>query len=1211
MVARGGSFAGTERFEIRSRIGEGASGVVYAAYDRARKTMVALKTLGTRSSESLLLLKSEFRSVQDLQHPNLVQLGELIEDHGEWFFTMELVNGVDFLAYVRPHGRVEEGRLRTALVQLVRGLHALHSAHKIHRDVKPSNVLVTGEGRVVVLDFGIVHDLLTRTVSDDGPIGTAGYMAPEQAADEPLTTAADWYAVGTVLYEALTGALPFKGTVEDMLHQKLANVAPRASDRAAGVAPDLNDLCADLLRGTAQERPGGAEILARLGATAHEAPSGQHVVFVGRKAELGVLHAALERVVAGATVTVLVEGESGVGKSHLLRSFTEGLSSGHPTVLRFFGRCYERESVPYKAVDGVVDGIAKLLMEDSDGGASLWPAGMGLLAHAFPVLAPFVKRRASADLLEIPNPKERRQRVFQSLRELLTRMAAQAPLVLAVDDLQWGDADSLALLAEVLRPPNAPRVLLVAAARLGTDGLSSSAAAELPGVVTRIRLEKLPAEDTEELIARLLPATDTDSERRSRVRAIANESGGHPLFIDELVRQGPLSGPGGGSRVLRLDDALWTRALRVDTSARELLELTAVAGLPLPQRVLARAARIDPAELFRSTLILRAERFVRTSGVGMDDSIEPYHDRVRESVLAHLEAPARKERHRQLAASLEEEGARVDPEILTTHWSGAGDDLRAATYAVKAADRASSTTAFDHAARLYRLALELDPRTGKGREELERKLAEALTNAGRGAEAAEVRLALAERAETTEALDLRRRAAEQLMCSGHFDRGVEILSATLQAVGIAQPRSAIALLVSLLFFRLVLRLRGLRRRNRDPAAIDRWVLARIDTTRSAGSGLAMTDNVLGAYFQTRNLLLALPSGDPHRTTYALCMEVIFSSSGGFATRARTERLLASARATADQVGTGEAMGMAAAAAGYLHYFCGEWRRAYEWHSQAEQLFRDRCVGMAFEINSVRAFFLRALAYMGDVRALRERLPPVCREADERRDRYSATSLRAGILSLVRLADDTPDLVQAELDEVSAWLPERSFIIPTYWYVVARSQLALYRGDGGDAHDQLASSWRALERSLLLRATAVRVATVDLRGRSAVAAARTRPAHRDALSRVVEDCATRLGRESPSFLWPQACARMLLAALEQLRGGGSADVAASHAREAAQLFEQAGMALHAAAARARAGELVGGGDGADLVQSAHELMRSQGVVSPERFARLLVPDFATA
>ena len=95
-------FAGTERFEVVRRLGHGGMGVVYEAIDRERQGRVALKTLRHVDAEALYRLKNEFRGLQDLEHPNLVGLGELIEERGQWFFTMELIEGVNFLTYVRP-----------------------------------------------------------------------------------------------------------------------------------------------------------------------------------------------------------------------------------------------------------------------------------------------------------------------------------------------------------------------------------------------------------------------------------------------------------------------------------------------------------------------------------------------------------------------------------------------------------------------------------------------------------------------------------------------------------------------------------------------------------------------------------------------------------------------------------------------------------------------------------------------------------------------------------------------------------------------------------------------------------------------------------------------------------------------------------------------------------------------------------------------------
>ena len=95
-------FRGTSRFDVRARIGQGAFGMVYDAFDRERSTRVAVKTLKVVDAETLLSLKNEFRAVQDLQHPNLVSLGELFESAGTWFFTMEFVQGMHFVAYARP-----------------------------------------------------------------------------------------------------------------------------------------------------------------------------------------------------------------------------------------------------------------------------------------------------------------------------------------------------------------------------------------------------------------------------------------------------------------------------------------------------------------------------------------------------------------------------------------------------------------------------------------------------------------------------------------------------------------------------------------------------------------------------------------------------------------------------------------------------------------------------------------------------------------------------------------------------------------------------------------------------------------------------------------------------------------------------------------------------------------------------------------------------
>src|SRR5262245_10825459 len=136
-----------ERFVIQHRIGQGAMGVVYAAIDSERNAPVALKTLRGASPQALWRFKNEFRLLAQVVHPNVVLLHELITQGEQHFFTMELLHGVDFLTWVRDDPR----RLRDALRQLAEGVATIHTHGLLHRDIKPTNVLVTDAGRVVLL----------------------------------------------------------------------------------------------------------------------------------------------------------------------------------------------------------------------------------------------------------------------------------------------------------------------------------------------------------------------------------------------------------------------------------------------------------------------------------------------------------------------------------------------------------------------------------------------------------------------------------------------------------------------------------------------------------------------------------------------------------------------------------------------------------------------------------------------------------------------------------------------------------------------------------------------------------------------------------------------------------------------------------------------------------------------------------------------------
>jgi hypothetical protein len=990
------------------------------------------------------------------------------------------------------------------------------------------------------------------------------------------------------------------GRGQDQLEQKLSEEAPPPRSIAREVPDDLNALCIDLLRMSPDARPVGSEILRRLGvAPAAEALGSAKAatIFIGRRDELTALDAAYASTASPCAVTVCVHGQSGVGKSFLVRRFIDDLRARETNARVLSGRCYERESVPYKAVDGVVDQLGRFLVTlDADQASSLMGGDRALLSRAFPVLADADVPPDAEPISVVPH--ELRARVFAASRRLFGRLAARGPLILVIDDLQWADLDSLSLLAEIMRPPGAPAMLLVATMRGGADRAAGAARADLAarigGDVRFVHVEQLHQNEARELASRLIgrgAASDVE------IDAIVAEAQGHPLFIDELVRQRASHGDG---QSMRLDVALWARVTRLEPSARRLLEVVAIAGLPMAQEVVADAAELDPSLIFSLGAVLRAANFVKTGGPRRGDPIEPYHDRVRESVLAHLDDRQRITWHGRLAAALER-ATSADAEALATHWQGAGEHDKAAGYAERAAANAVSALAFDRAARLYRRCLELRPgvELADWRHGVRARLAAALTDGGYVAEAAEVQLELAADARGDEAIDRRRIAAEHLLCSGHFDRGLALLHAVLDAVRIYFPRSPLAVIVALLAARLVLWVRGVSFTPREASAIDTHALVRIDAVWSAGAGFSMSDNIRGAYFQTRNLLLALAVGDPQRVVRALAMEIAFRAASGDP----TERLLATGHALAERLGTPEARAMVDGAEGWAHYMVASWPAAKRFFVTSEALFRDRCVGVAFMLNSERQMLYRTLGYMGELGELAARVTPALREVEAQDDHHSILHLRTGPMVLLGLAADDPDGVAATLESASKDLPRGAFLVQHYFALLGACQLDLYRGDDAAAHARVTAAWPALQRSLLLRIQPIRILSLELRARCALASASRRSgSSRDELFRIATRAARRLERDP--LPWAHASAAIARGALQLARG--QALDAAQNFATAARGFDALSMPLYASAARRRQGETMGSIEGSAIVRAADSELAARGVKNAARMTDTMAP-----
>jgi len=722
-------------YRLLRELGRGGMGVVYEAIHVTRGDRVALKLLPQVDGSRLYRFKREFRSAADIGHPNLIGLHSLEADGAQWFFTMELVEGVDFLEYVRPRGQLNEHRLRSALSQLAMGVMALHRNHIIHRDLKPSNVMVTHDGHVILLDFGLVLELEVANISRsaDGIAGTPGYMAPEQAAGLPVSASGDWYAVGVMLYEALSGCRPFSGSLWEILQAKQTLDAPPLPESPV-IPGDLAALCTRLLARDPRQRPDALEIAKmvsaglQLDSAATPLSSGHGLV--GRELHLGALKEAygtLQR--QRAPQTVFISGRSGEGKTALGEQFLGQLRQDRQAVV-MAGRCYDRESVPFKALDSLIDALASYLRALPETAAALlMPDDIGVLARVFPVLQRVeVVAMAAAVPFATLDDQQVRQRAFGALRSLVGRMSKRSPIVWFIDDLQWGDSDSAEALFETLRPPEAPQVLLLCTYR--SDETEGSAFLKMWKELQRkhnvrfaereVKLAPLTVEECIELVIGLL-GKDNDV-IRSRAIEFARETRGNPFLLIELV--GCFDPDTDSFEPMPLHEVLDRKLGRLPEEAGHLLDVVAVSGQALS---LAEASRTAGHALPPMATIsrMRNERLVRLVGPEESPLVDTYHDRVRETILGRMEEGTSRTIHRTLAEVIEQDMGGVTTDLIAAleseekrdeykaiprvydlayHYDAAGEQRKAWIYALLAAEQARRQSALEVATQQYAIA---------------------------------------------------------------------------------------------------------------------------------------------------------------------------------------------------------------------------------------------------------------------------------------------------------------------------------------------------------------------------------------------------------------------------------------------------------------------------------------------------------------------------
>ncbi len=728
------------RYRLLDLLGQGGMGQVWRAHDVALDRQVAVKVLAAPDvPEARERFLREARAAATLNHPHIVAVHDLGAEDGRLFLVMELVAGGSLREHPQPSivAAVEIAR------QLCTALAHAHSHGLVHRDVKPANVLVVAAGEsphVKLADLGLaVSAGATRLTVEGAIVGTVAYLAPEQAVGRSVDGRADLYSLGVLLYELVTGRLPFAGTPIALVSQHLhAPVVPPRSHR-----PELDPaLEAAILRllakdptqryATAEEAAAalGGNLVSRPGQVLAAAPGELDALvrgrLIGRDAELDQLRGLWRRASAGGGQLALIGGEAGAGKTRLVRELAVYARLGGAAVVS--GGCYEFEATtPYLPF---VEALRRWVHEAPAGELS---RTLGDQAAVLVRLAPELGTRLGplAPAAELA-PHEERLRLFDHVTRWLQALAAPRGALLLLDDLQWADQGTLQLLHYLLRHFGADRLLVLATFRaeeVGPEHPLGVTLAELnrERVGTRLHLGRLDLAATGEVLATLF---GEGSLAEGLAAAVFRETEGNPFFVEETVKglidQGVISRRGNqwccdGAIDIRVPEGVRStiarRVERLSATCREALATAAALGKAFDFDDLAASGALDEETLLDALDEARSRQLVVEEG----ERFAFTHDKIREVLYAGMNPVRRRRLHLRIGeALLARHGDSVrdgHAEVLAHHFHEGGDHERGLTWAVAAAEQAKAVYAHDEALAYYRRAVANARVLGRAAEE--------------------------------------------------------------------------------------------------------------------------------------------------------------------------------------------------------------------------------------------------------------------------------------------------------------------------------------------------------------------------------------------------------------------------------------------------------------------------------------------------------------
>ncbi len=447
-------------------------------------------------------------------------------------------------------------------------------------------------------------------------------------------------------------------------------------------------------------------------------------------------------------------------------------------------------------------------------------------------------------------------------------------------------------------------------------------------------------------------------------------------------------------------------------------------------------------------------------------------------------------------------------------------------------------------------------------------------------------------------IQLRLLAADQLLRSGYVQEGQRVLDPVLDQLGMGRAATRLGALWRFLWRRALLRVRGFGYHEHKGAEMTARELLRMDACRAASWTTAVSRQDCLPSYQ----LIALRAGEPVRVGVALFFESFYACRRGTTAAPRITRILERLTVVAERTGEPYLLGLAATARCQIEWAQGEWLHSREHAAQALQIFRERCPEAAYEAILALQGYFESMIPMGDLSGLVRELPPLLRDAEERRDRFTLTVLHTGRPVALRwLIQDQPETVRRQIRKgVDLFKPNARDSLVLLSAQLSCTMIELYQGDGASAYRRIDQSKRQNQRLRFDRGW-----LLAAHGISALAAFRAGALdHRKLVREVARDARS---LRALRMAWTDALARVLDAGVTIVMGDHA--LARDQLERAHAEFTAAGMKFWAMMARWRLGELIGGVDGQEAIAEADAWLSAQGVVSPERLARVFMPEVA--